>query len=59
MGTQRNRINANTFNTAPLRIRIRNKHTLIIRIRKSKYAILRLRKRTSPITGYDRLYRID
>ena len=34
--TERNAINANTFDSAPLRIRIRNKHTLIIRIRKSK-----------------------
>ena len=34
--TERNPINANTFNSAPLRVRIRNKHTVIIRIRKSK-----------------------
>ena len=32
--TERNPINANTFNIAPLRIRIRNKHAAIVRIRK-------------------------
>ena len=46
MRTGRNRTNANT---APLRVRIRYKHTLIIRMR--KHAILRLR--TSPIAGHN------
>ena len=32
--TKRNPINANTFNSAPLRARIRDKDTVIIRIRK-------------------------
>ena len=49
--TEHNPTNANTFNSAPLRARIRDKDTVIIRIRKSKWVILRLRKRTSPITA--------
>ena len=32
--TERNPINANTFNSAPLRVRTRNKHTVTIRMRK-------------------------
>ena len=33
MGTERNPMNANAFNSAPLRVRIRNKHTLVVRMR--------------------------
>ena len=32
--TEHNPINANTFNSAPLGVRIRNKDTIIIRIQK-------------------------